>query len=472
MNFQSYIHKPILVILMFVILSTNTLFAQQYGSLYWMQGIPQSSYSNPGIQPKPGLYIGLPAASSIYFGLDNSGFAISNVLKKNPDGSLFIDDLSLLSSLNEKNFILSEYQHEILGFGFRSGRDYISFNFTNKVGVSVGYPHDLLALAIRGNDYFLEQNLPANLSGLRADVNHYHEIGIGYSRNWTDAFTAGIRFKTLFGLGNANFTRSELTLTTQPETYALQLQSDLRANTSFPYPIAPIDSLGNDNDEFELDFENYFRNTGNLGFGIDLGASYRINDKFTIAASVLDLGFINWKTDVENFAMTGFFEFEGIDFNDFFSDDQDVDPFEQLLDSLSNSYAIVETMNAYRSFLPTKVFLSLAFHPTTMHTFALLGRGAFYSGTFQPSVTASYNFQPISLFGTSLSYSLVHMKYHSVGFGFHFNFGPLQLYTVVDNFWPALRPHTLQSTAVHLGLNIVTGYRKKDHSAPSFRWQR
>ena len=30
------------------------------------------------------------------------------------------------------------------------------------------------------------------------------------------------------------------------------------------------------------------------GFGIDLGASYKIMDNLTVSASILDLGFISW----------------------------------------------------------------------------------------------------------------------------------------------------------------------------------
>jgi hypothetical protein len=75
------------------------------------------------------------------------------------------------------------------------------------------------------------------------------------------------------------------------------------------------------------------------------------------------------------------------------------------------------------------------------------------------------------MLGTSVSYSVIHWNYNNVGFGLHLNLGPLQLYTVVDNFLGGLRPHTIQTATVHFGLNIVTHYRQKsDPAAPSFRW--
>lgn len=51
---------------------------------------------------------------------------------------------------------------------------------------------------------------------------------------------------------------------------------------------------------------------GGLGFAVDLGAVYKINDDFSVSASVLDLGFINWSNDMlaenqsETFVFNGF----------------------------------------------------------------------------------------------------------------------------------------------------------------------
>jgi hypothetical protein len=475
---QSYLSKSSfrLFFLILIFIPAALVHAQQYNTLYWMQGIPQASYSNPGLQPIAGFYLGLPGISSDYIGLINTGFEPMDILKKNTDGSLYIDDESFLSSLNSKNYFLGEVQVDLLGFGFRSRRDYFSLNVTHKIGGNVGYPGDLMTLLLRGNDHFLQQTIPADLAGLAINVAQYNELGFGYSRKWTDELTAGLRAKVLFGLANVNFERSELSLTTDINDYGLLLKTDLLINKSFPLMLSPIDSLGKEGYEKDIDDVDpldFATNRQNTGFAIDLGASYVINDLFTVAASMIDLGFIRWKSDVENFAVNGEFEFRGIEFNDFFrsEDDEDYDPFEGLLDSILDIFDIKETTNAYRTNLNTKIFASVAFHPGKAHKFALLGRGEFYYGNFYPSFTVSYNWQPISQVGTSLSYSLIHGNFNNVGAGLHLNLGPFQFFTVFDNFWPALKPHTLQIATVHFGMNIVVGYRtKKDPTLPSFRW--
>jgi len=44
--------------------------------------------------------------------------------------------------------------------------------------------------------------------------------------------------------------------------------------------------------DFDFDSENL--GIAGYGFGIDLGASYKILDNLTVSASILDLGFISW----------------------------------------------------------------------------------------------------------------------------------------------------------------------------------
>jgi hypothetical protein len=219
--------KSGLLFLVSAFLMSFSLQAQQYNSLYWMQGIPQSSYSNPGLQPRPNFYLGIPGASSVYFGFANTGFAVKDFLKKETNGSLFIDDQGLLSALDKRNYLQSDLQVEALAFGFRSKRDYFSFNATVKYDIRFGYPKDLMHLLIEGNDSFLQRNEPADLGGLSINTMLYSEFGLGYSRKWTDELTAGLRLKALMGLGVVNFEKSDLTLTTQQNTYGLLTNADL-----------------------------------------------------------------------------------------------------------------------------------------------------------------------------------------------------------------------------------------------------
>jgi len=45
---------------------------------------------------------------------------------------------------------------------------------------------------------------------------------------------------------------------------------------------------------------NYIFNKNN-GVGIDLGAIYKYDEKITLYASIIDLGFIHWGSNVQGF---------------------------------------------------------------------------------------------------------------------------------------------------------------------------
>jgi len=463
--------KNIIILLVFLMLASTRGHAQQFRTLYWMQGIPQASYGNPGLQPNPTFYVGLPGISSLYFGFDNSGFALRDVLSKNAQNRLFIDDQSLISALKNHNYTGADFQNELITLGFRMDQNYFSMNISERVETRFGYPLDFMKLMVNGNDYFMQQDIAAQLGGLGLDFTHFREIGFGFSRNWTEELTAGARLKFLQGMGSVNFEKWDLDLYTAPKGYDLLLQADLLVNTSLPIDLAPLEGI--EDRDFELSEEemrNYLTDFGNPGFAIDLGGFYQINEQFSVAASLRDLGFISWTSKVENFALYNEFEFSGFEFDSYFDDENNDDPFQEDMDSIIDTFDVIETQNAYTTMLPAKIFISGAYNLTSMHKFALLGRGEFYAGKFYPSATASYNFQPIPQFGTSLSYSVIHANFHNLGFGFHANFGPVQLYAVVDNLLGSMQPHLVQTANIHFGINIVSMHRRQDARKPSLRW--
>ena len=50
---------------------------------------------------------------------------------------------------------------------------------------------------------------------------------------------------------------------------------------------------------------------GGFGMAVDLGGVYKINDDWTVSASLLDLGFISWSNDVQAVNLSDRFEFGG-----------------------------------------------------------------------------------------------------------------------------------------------------------------
>lgn len=449
-------------------LAHSATFGQYYNTLYWLQGIPQSTYANPALMPQPRSYIGMPGLSSIYIGAGNSGFALRDFLRKNDNDDFIWDEDHLIGKLGKYEYLEGEARAEIFALGFRASRNYFTFSITESGGARMGFSGDFFSLLLKGNDYFLQENRPGDFSGLGLDYSHYREFAIGYSREITDRLNAGIRLKALQGLSSIWFERSDLSLNTAPETYELLLNANWLVNVSSPVPLSPLDSIGEDF-EFKPDLFDYLTNTGNRGGAIDLGVSFMATERLTLALSATDIGAIDWKQGVENFEIQGEFEFEGIDLEEFFSDEgEDGNGFDQVLDSLSSVFDITETKNSFRQVLSPKIYASVAVDLSPRHKLALLNRTEIYNGQLYPSFTFSYNVKPIHAFSLALSYSVIHWNYANVGLGFNLNLGPLQLYLVSSNLFGAVQPHTLQGTTVHAGLNWVFGYRPRKEQVMPF----
>ena len=482
-----------IIISIYFFTSSYNLNAQEYNTIYWMQGIPQSAFSNPAHQLDAGIYIGTPGASSIYAGFGNSGFKFSDMLRKDNSGQMYWDEDNMLSKLSTKNLMYSDVQVEILTFGFRLHDDnYIHFNYSQKMGMQAGYPKDLFLLGLKGNNYFLEntENGEANFDALRLNLMQYSEYGIGYSRKLNEQFDVGARVKFLFGHANARLTANDFRFVTNPETFAINLHADVTLNTSLPVEIGAIeidseDDNGSDPlegfDDYEFDPVEYLLNFRNFGLAGDLGVIYNFDYNLTFALSIVDLGYIKWKNNAGNHNLTGEVFFDGIDVENLFEygglgehvddeengNDEDSDLFDEMLDNVEVNHS----SNPYSFMLSPKIYLSAKYDIADWHSVSFLTRGIIVDSKIHPSFTLAYNIQPIKPIGFTLSYSVIHGNFTNIGFGMHLNLYPFQLYIIADNTFPGIQPHTTQLANVHLGINWVIGYRDKgDPAKPIHRW--
>ena len=161
-------------------------------------------------------------------------------------------------------------------------------------------------------------------SGQKLDINAYGEVGLGYARQINNRLTVGGKVKVLLGIGNMNLkinnvmmnanlpsdTRiSQLqniqfssdpvqaakeieALQNEIKGYHAKLTVDAHLESSFK-GLELVEENGQDYIS-DFDFDSGKLGIAGYGFGIDLGASYKIMDNLTVSASVLDLGFVKW----------------------------------------------------------------------------------------------------------------------------------------------------------------------------------
>lgn len=403
------------------VLSVIQLTAQQDFTIYGMHDIPQSSYNNPSNRFNGNFFIGIPGLASNYFSASNSGFAYSDLVVKNGD-SLKLDFDNLLNTIEDENFLSMNGRFDLLSFGFSIGnRSQIIVNMTNNVNMQFGYPKDLIQLIYRGNTSF--DNNTANFTNIGFNGSVYSEIGVNYSYQLNQKLRLGLRAKYLYGLYNIYSEKTDISLRTDPETYALTSNAEITLRTS-----------GLTEEANEMEADEFITSRDNTGYGFDLGANYEFSEKLSFNASILDIGSINWKSNTKSYVNDGGeFTFSGVEFSAYGNDTDTTTAFEELGDSLQEAFKLDESEGSYRTPLATRFYLGTNYKLTERDMAGLLIQGSYFQSKIRPAFSLNYSRKMTKWISLSTSYTVINNSYNNVGFGVNFQPGPVQFYIVSDN---------------------------------------
>jgi len=277
------------LIIIFVLIITKVS-AQNNQVLYFMN-LPQNHLVNPALKPINPLYIGLPAITGININENNNYFNFSDVFTEgveitkstlaflDPD----FDRERFLGNLKKLNYAEPKASVQLLGLGFTVGDGfYVFLDIIDNAVVNLVAPRDYLRMAFLGNEQFKGQTI--DLSDMRADLYYYREIGIGTSKNINPQLRFGAKAKLLFGLAGASFQNYNLELTVNDD-YTNTLDANMAVDVSGPV-IFYTDSENKIEDaEFDqnINAAKFLTNMSNTGFGLDLGAEYKVNNNFVVS---------------------------------------------------------------------------------------------------------------------------------------------------------------------------------------------
>lgn len=457
----------------FLLLFISVSFAQQNFVLYNMEGIPQTMYANPAFVPASRINIGLPALSSMYINFGNSGFTLNDLFKTD-GGKVNYNIDGLIGNLKKNNYITTNIHIDLLSFGFKVKKHYFSFNLTEKVDLWFRFPKDFLEFAWKGNGAFLDVKKNFNF-GINAT--HYREWGFGYAYELNEKLTVGGRLKLLGGMENISTKKTDVTFYTDKTDFSYRLSSDILINSSY-------DSSGFDH----FKPAKYIFNFSNFGMAVDLGGSYKFNEKLSFSASLIDLGYINWKTNTTNYQSKNpgaEFVYKGVGFNSLGVDTLKFDKLVQKMsDSLTKTFDISSNNhNSYKTCLPAQMYIGGNYHINAKNKAGLLLYAQMLDGTFRPGLTLSMSSKVGKVLTSMLSYSMFNRSYSNIGFGFALNLGPIQLYTVSDNVLGMILmnsykttggsqftvPSYVKYTNVRFGINLTMGRRTHDKDNDGIR---
>lgn len=457
-----------------VCLFTHSFLAkgQQNNSLYFLDRVPQSTQLNPALQPSCSFYFGIPALSAIEINAGNNALGVSDILINDKEAGQLVTPLyskkitnETLDKLRKNNIVYSGLQVDLFSLGFKIGDNYLSFLISDKVNTNVSFPKELAQFAYEGiqvGDTYTFDNFSVNAS-------YYREYSLGLSKQITDKLTFGVRGKLLFGKMNVSTRNNSITLN-EPEWKRIDVSGSAKVNMSIPHMKVYPDATGLVD---SIEFEDYEGNDvvsdlillkKNKGFGFDLGFQFQATERLAISASLIDIGYINWKANANNLEGSGEYSFKGIEID---PGDDSTDIGEALLDTLKQVYDVSASTDPYSTMLTPKLYVGLSYTPNRFIKLGLLARSEYVLKTYRQQLTGTVVLYPMQFLGATFSYTIANRVYDNLGIGLVFRTGPMQMYFTSERvpfFWnkdkngdiPRIPVYT-KDVNFRMGINLVFG---------------
>lgn len=461
--------KYLLISITVFSLTMASLEGQNPMGLYFMETIPQSNSLNPAMQPRSNIYVALPSVNESF----QSDLAFKNIFQD--VGPEWVSPLSKRYNFDDLYKVAGKavnfnqtLEVDPIGFGFRSGRDYFSFSFGVKSLTRFSIPSDLFKIPEKG----FPHGEKYDLSPFGVNQFFYREIALGYSRQWDEYFTFGVKLKPLFGMGALMTSIDRFELSTSRKAWELGL--DGTVYSSGPLDVQEGEEPGDfpgSIDEKELeggDVGNYLGAFNNMGLALDMGAVYEHDENWTFSASLTNLGYIKWKEDLNNLSFSGDYSFEGVTVDASNEDGLDAG-IEEVGDSIKKIVNFNVDHDSFSSALAPSLYMGASYKVHPAITFGVISRSSFQKQNFRQDFSVSANLQPYSFVALNLNYSKRINGANGLGTALMILGGPLQFYLAADYLPTRYAPvsfnggepvtilHRQKELNFKIGLNLIFG---------------
>lgn len=452
-----------------------SLKAQDPMSLYFLENVPQSNFVNPAMAPRCNGFIGIPAVNSIYLNFQTN-IPANTLLQATDSGTVtllsqYYDYSDLYKSIGDGVTIRTYELISPLVFGFRLKKGYVTFAISEKIKMNAFLAKGIFEIPEKG----FPEGTEIDLANTGIDAQLYQEYALGYSRNISKKFRVGGRLKLLQGMASIKSEVNKASLKTSKDVWNLDLQGTIYS--SGPLEIVTdeaglIDSvyikdIFKDIDAAEL-FKEYGTSFQNMGFAVDLGATYDLNRNWSFSISVNDLGFISWKKDLNSIHFNGDYDFTGLNI-----DNSNVDSISQTVDALLDSIKTAVNYHAgkekFTTTLGTMVHAGIEYNVNHVFSVGLLSRSTFDRNYFHQEFNLSANLNLYKFLTANLNYNIATNGENYLGLGIALRGGPLQFYMLLDHI-PVVYtnyvledgtniagPYDLRAFNVMFGFNLIFG---------------
>ena len=299
--------KYVFVILTYLFVLVLQGKAQTNMVFYPMENQINAPTFNPAFLTSQNKYtLGIFPLTGINVGYNNQ-LVIKNMLLKILNGQQTNNDYKeIFNSMVKLDLFYQRMEISILNLGYNSDIGSFDFRIKENMQLMTNLKGEFSEFLTNSSSQTISINKPQVFPALAL---HYREYSLGYGREIIkDKLSIGLRAKIYFGKFSLSSDVQGGVVKNNNDIY-LQVQNQL--NLSFPMNIN-TDSTGLlSSAETAAGFSvgKYLTNSKNFGTGFDIGLTYKITPDFTFSASVVDVGKINWKSNLNRMTFNGNYKF-------------------------------------------------------------------------------------------------------------------------------------------------------------------
>ena len=311
--------KKTFISITILVASMLSAYSQGVHSYYFLDEWSRRHILNPSFAPEYG-YFSLPVFGGFELGLSSntgltnyiypldplnplySKYKFTTFLDKSVDGTKFINSLPSNVTFNQNMKI------NLFSFGFYTiDKSFWSVDITMKENFEMNLPVDFFRFAKFGMTS--PTNNVYNLKNFGLEQTNIAQVSLGYSREINSKLRVGLNAKLLLGLSKVKMNYSKFDLTLSNNGYTMNASGE-------SYIMTNMMNVGVDSDHY-YDFSNITTNTSSskpagTGAAFDIGFTYKPIKQLTIAASLNDIGIMNWNaTSIKKGIATSNVNFSG-----------------------------------------------------------------------------------------------------------------------------------------------------------------
>jgi hypothetical protein len=450
------------------------VFGQNKEVLYDFNDLPQTLSLNPGADVAFDKHFGIPLLSQFHFNYGSSGISAFDVFKN--DGVDINTKIGeAITTLSNRDYFTINQQLEIINGGWRrDDNTYFSYGIYEEADVIIYFPKDLATLVWEGNANYIGQPFSLSDISLKGEVLSVFHFGINKKLN--KKLTVGARAKIYSSIANINSTNNSGTFITRPSNTGDNFYEHTFQSLNGTLQTSGVASLLNDdNSDFREDVKTLRKRVllgGNLGFGIDLGFTYKPKDQHTITGSIIDLGAIFHSKDVESYNLNGSYTTQGLElvFPQLLTSEGTTPYWENLENEFDESIKIDTITSNYTTWRSTKTNTSYRYNfgkgngqdcdcyagsKPYLNAIGLQLFTVFRPKAPQLAATAFYYRRLFDFLKFKATYTVDGFSAHNIGLGTSFHIGAFNMYLTANNLLELQNISKSQSVSLQFGINLI-----------------